>query len=93
MDRERQEKHTFQIESAIQFMPFSELAEVAELFIRLTQIRQRLSFDSETVGGPIDVAVISKADGFIWVKRKFYFSKELNYAFFGKYLDNSDEGT
>ena len=93
MDKERQEKHTFQIERAIQFMPFSELAEVAELFIGLTQIRRRLSFDSETVGGPIDVAVISKADGFIWVKRKFYFSKDLNYAFLGKYLGNSDKST
>lgn len=93
VDKEHQEKHTFQIERAIQFMPFSELAEVAELFIGLTQIRRRLSFDSETVGGPIDVAVISKADGFIWVKRKFYFSKELNYAFLGKYLGNSDKST
>jgi hypothetical protein len=24
----------------------------------------------ETVGGPIDVAVISKGDGFVWVKKK-----------------------
>ncbi len=89
MDHVRQEKHTFQIEEAIKFMPFSELAEVAELFIRLTQVRRRLSLDSETVGGPIDVAVISKADGFIWTKRKFYFSKELNYSFIGNYLDHS----
>lgn len=86
MDKERKEKHTFEIENAIQMMPFSELAEVAELFIRLTQARRRLSPDSETVGGPIDVAVISKSDGFIWIERKFYFDKELNYAFFKNYL-------
>ncbi len=91
MDKERQEKHTFQIERAIQFMPFNELAEVAELFIGLTQIRRRLSFDSETVGGPIDVAVISKADGFIWVKRNFYFNKDLNYAFLGNYLEKRED--
>jgi hypothetical protein len=24
----------------------------------------------ETVGGPIDVAVISKGEGYVWVKRK-----------------------
>jgi hypothetical protein len=29
-----------------------------------------VSLDAETVGGPIDVAVISKCDGFVWVKRK-----------------------
>ena len=86
MDSERKMKHTFQIERAIQMMPFSELAEVAEVFIRLTQVRQRLSPDSETVGGPVDVAVISKADGFVWIKRKFYFDKELNYSFSQNYM-------
>jgi len=85
MEREREERHTFPIEKAIQMMPFIELAEIAELFIRLTQVRRRLSPDSETVGGPIDVAVISKADGFVWIKRKFYFDKELNYAFLKNY--------
>ena len=87
MDEERKNKHTFQIEKAIEMVPFSELAEIAEVFIRLTQVRRRLSPDSETVGGPIDVAVISKADGFVWIKRKYYFDKELNYAFIGNYLD------
>jgi hypothetical protein len=38
--------------------------------------------DAETVGGPIDVAVISKGDGFIWIKRKHYFKPELNPHFF-----------
>lgn len=85
MEDERMNKHTFQIERSIEMMPFSELAEVAELFIGLTQMRRRLSPDSETVGGPIDVAVISKADGFVWVKRKFYFDKELNYSFFDQH--------
>ena len=47
--------------------------------------------DAETVGGPIDVAVISKADGFIWIKRKHYFSKELNPHFVANYFrDYSD---
>ena len=87
MNEERESKHTFQIEKAIQMMPFSELAEIAEVFIRLTQVRRRLSPDSETVGGPIDVAVISKADGFVWIKRKYYFNKELNYSFMGNYFD------
>ena len=37
---------------------------------------------SETVGGPIDVALISKGDGLIWIKRKHYFAPELNQQFF-----------
>lgn len=32
------------------------------------------------------VAVISKGDGFIWIKRKHYFSPELNTAFFSNYF-------
>jgi len=39
----------------------------------------------ETVGGPIDVAVISKVDGFIWIKRKHYFKIELNPQFSANY--------
>ena len=41
--------------------------------------------DAETVAGPIDVAVISKGDGFIWIKRKHYFERELNPQFFANY--------
>jgi hypothetical protein len=42
--------------------------------------------DPETVGGPIDVAVISKGDGFVWIKRKHYFVPELNHHFFANYF-------
>lgn len=38
--------------------------------------------EDETVGGPVDVAVITKGDGFIWVERKHYFKPELNTHFF-----------
>jgi len=41
-------------------------------------LRQRVSGDLETVGGPVDVALISKGEGFIWIKRKHYFDTELN---------------
>ncbi len=39
---------------------------------------------TESVGGPIDVAVISKADGFIWIKRKHYFDPALNPRFLAR---------
>jgi hypothetical protein len=47
--------------------------------------RQKYSTEMETVGGPIDVAVISKGDGFIWIKRKHYFDKEHNPQFFARF--------
>lgn len=58
---------------------------MAETLIQLTNFKLKFSSkDLETVGGPIDVAVISKGDGFVWVKRKHYFEPELNYQFFKK---------
>jgi len=41
--------------------------------------------ESESVGGPIDVALISKGDGFVWIERKHYFRAELNHHFFADY--------
>jgi len=34
------------------------------------------------VGGPIDVAIISRIDGFVWVYRKHYFEPSLNPRYF-----------
>ena len=87
LERHAGENHTNQIEHAISVLPVGELATVAEVFINLTQIRKRMSLEAETVGGPTDVAVISKGDGFIWVKRKYYFEPKLNHSYFDKYFD------
>jgi hypothetical protein len=75
----------------IQVLPKQELAEMAEALVNLTSFEQRLSGSAETVGGPIDVAVISKGDGFIWIKRKHYFKAELNPFFVANYMrENND---
>jgi|TARA_R100000049_G_C1950350_1_gene97683 hypothetical protein len=71
-----------EIEGMVEFMPKPELARMAEALVDLTSIKRRVSRGYETVGGPIDVAVISKAEGFVWVKRKHYFPAELNQRFF-----------
>ena len=48
--------------------------------VNLTSLRRKVAIDSNsrTVGGPIDVAIISKGDGFIWAKRKHYFDSQIN---------------
>ena len=63
-----------------------DLAEMAESLIYLTYLKRRFTFAEESVGGPVDVAVISKGDGFIWMKRKHYFKPELNTHFFNNYF-------
>jgi len=71
---------------AIRHLDKSELAMLAENLVSITALKRKISMDIETVGGPIDVAVISKGDGFIWIKRKHYFEASLNPMFFRKYL-------
>jgi len=66
-------------------LPKDELAAMAEAFVNLTKFRRRVTPERETVGGPIDVAVISKADGFVWVKRKHYFDAALNPRVIARY--------
>ena len=63
-----------------------DLAEMAESLIYLTFLKQKTSSSEESVGGAIDVAIISKGDGFIWKNRKHYFEKELNQHFFSNYF-------
>ena len=63
-------------------LPKNELAEMADSLVNLTCLRKRFSTDEETVGGPVDVAVISKGDGMIWIRRKNYFDPTDNYRFF-----------
>ena len=82
----RIEKFADPITSMAQLLPKEELAHLAESFVNLTSLKRRVSLDDESVGGPIDVAVISKGDGFIWMKRKHYFDKDLNGTFATNYF-------
>lgn len=59
-----------------------DLAEMAESLVKITCLKRHITTDEESVGGPVDVAVITKGDGFVWIKRKHYFSAELNYQYF-----------
>jgi len=71
---------------SISILPRDELAAFAESLVNLTALKRRVTRNQqETVGGPIDVAVISKSDGFIWIKRKHYFKPEFNHHFFDNY--------
>jgi len=68
----------------------TELAEMAESLVNLTSFKRHVSKESETVGGPIDVAVITKGDGFIWIKRKHYFDAKLNNNFIKNYFQEEN---
>ena len=64
------DKHAQRIMSIVQWLPQEELAEMAATLVNLTSFKRRVTPDENTVGGPVDVAVITKGDGFGWIKRK-----------------------
>ena len=71
----------FLTESEGDFME-SVMAELAETLIMLQSLKEKVTQPTESVGGPIDVAIITKGDGFVWIKRKHYFDPTLNPRFF-----------
>ena len=74
--------HANPILASISALPKDELSNLAESLIKITSIKRKVQSDLETVGGPIDVAIITRGDGFIWTKRKHYFDSDLNPQFF-----------
>lgn len=82
----KRENYIIPLMSAVSNLAKDDLAEMAESLIYLTYLKRRITFAEESVGGPVDVAVISKGDGFVWIKRKHYFRPELNQHFFDNYF-------
>ncbi len=90
----RKKNYWSPVMSIVASLPKDELAAMAEALVNLTKFKRRVSLQEETVAGPIDVAVITKGDGFIWIKRKYYFQAELNPRFMSRYnKEVNDDGT
>jgi len=71
LEREIQETYSEPFMDAVAGMPRQELATIAEVLVSLTAFRAHASTNRpETVGEPVDVALLSKGEGFVWVKRK-----------------------
>lgn len=82
----RQTQFISPVIDSVASLPKDELAAMAESLVNLTAFKRRMtSVETDTVALPIDVAVISKGDGFIWIKRKHYFEPHFNPHFFSNY--------
>jgi hypothetical protein len=75
---QRVEYATSPLRESLSILPKEEMALLAEALVELTSVKRRVEDDVPTVGGPTDVALISKGDGFVWIKRKYYFDEKLN---------------
>lgn len=86
INKEMRETYTDPLLNTVVSLDKEDMANMAESFISLTSLVRRMQSGEETVGGPVDVAVISKGDGFVWINRKQYFKPELNASFFSNYF-------
>lgn len=66
----RQQRFVQPIFANLRDQPRHELADLAEALVNLTALKTRVTDVVETVGGPIDVAVISKGEGFVWTRHQ-----------------------
>ncbi|MDE0118062.1 MAG: hypothetical protein OXT07_15770 [bacterium] len=57
-------------------LPKEHLGEMAETLVSLASFKEKFTPGADVVGGPIDVAVISRSDGLVWAKHKQYFEHE-----------------
>lgn len=62
----------------VSMLSVSELANMAETLVNLTSFKRHITDSLETVGGPVDVLVITRGDGPIWINRKEYFDLQKN---------------
>lgn len=60
-------------------MPIKDAIDLAEFLVDLTEKYSKFAPGPQTVGGPIEIASITKHEGFKWIKRKHYFSKDMNF--------------
>lgn len=80
IDTTIQNSNVMPILNSVQLIPLAEMAFFAENLVNMTTLKRTFAIDGnqQTVGGPTDVAVLSKGDGFVWIKRKLYFDGQLN---------------
>ncbi len=83
--RESGKEHLRQHLKAIKQFDLQKMACLAENLIKATELHRKITFRQEGVGGLIDLAVITREDGFQWLNRKSWYepSKGGQYGKFG----------
>jgi uncharacterized protein YjgD (DUF1641 family) len=76
--QESRQKHGEPLERVISMLPIEEMAELAATMVDLQSLKEKVTRPSETVGGPVDVAIITKNEGLVWKKRKHFFDASIN---------------
>ena len=82
------DNHLKPLREVVASLPIDDMANLAETLIMLQSLKEKVTSPTESVGGPIDVAVITKHEGLIWIKRKHYFDPAKNPRYFVRQKSN-----
>jgi hypothetical protein len=85
------DEHYFPFKRVVGNLPIDEMAHLGETLINLESLKERVTRPSESVGGPVDVAVITKHEGFVWIKRKHYFDLSKNPRYWQRLGGHGDD--
>lgn len=79
--KENDARNLSPLQEVLDTLNVAEMAELAETLLQLESLKERVTSPSESVGGPVDVAVVTKSEGLVWIKRKHFFDPNLNLKF------------
>lgn len=71
-------KNNLSIPLGVSEMPIQDAIDLADFLVDISKKTSRFIPGPQTIGGPTDIAVITKHEGFKWIKRKHYYTQELN---------------
>ncbi len=71
-------RQRLEIPFVLSAMPLQDAIDLAEFLADLTIKFTRFTPGAPSVGGPIEIAAISKHEGFKWIQRKHYYPSPLN---------------
>lgn len=77
-----------QLPLGVPAMPIQDAIDLVKFLADISVNSSRFVPGAQVIGGPIDIAVITKHEGFKWIQRKHYYDKDLNLTTIGD--DNYD---
>lgn len=80
--RDALSKHYRPLRNVISGLSIEEMAELAETLVMLESLKEKVTYRTQSVGGPVDVAVITRSEGLVWLRRKLFFDPQLNHRYF-----------
>jgi hypothetical protein len=71
---------TTRLQSPLVFapMPIQDAIDLAQFLVYAAEMYSRFLPGAQIVGGPIEIATITKHEGFKWIRRKHYYDQSLN---------------